>query len=101
MSGVIDYSKMSISEIIDDLLTLIRDAPIYSIRRKQLEQIKESVSFLELPEDRGLHLCNIGKVLNGLYESYGPTKKLGSNRSHETFWEPIKERMEKAFEGIK
>ncbi len=85
------YSSLSVVDLIDHFLTLIRDAPIYMTVRRRLIEIRDGI-FIELPETRVKLLCRIGHVIN---------ECVPSGESHnriEPFWYEIREIMEKRFD---
>lgn len=89
------YDTMPVTELIDCLLTVIRDAPMYLGVRVSLKAIKDSI-FLELPETRCELLCRIGDVIN----RHVPDR----TKRHvyvDPFWDRVKVIMEKSFERFR
>lgn len=84
-SGSATCSVCYVSDIINHLLELIRDAPIYSDCRNSLLSIRDGI-FLELPEDRMSLLCEVGRVINRSVPKKGVTNVL-----YEEFWDDIRD----------
>lgn len=84
------YHSMSVAKLIDHLLTLIRDAPIYATARTRLTAIRDGI-FLELPETRTQLLCRVGAVINECVPSGRENDRI------EEFWYEIRDILEQAF----
>ena len=86
------YPSLSVVELIDHFLTLIRDAPKYMTVRRRLTDIRDGI-FLELPETRVELLCRVGHVINECVP-----RGEGPNRI-EPFWYEIRDIMQQCFDG--
>ena len=87
------YSSMSVVELIDHFLALIRDAPIYMTVRRRLTDIRDDI-FIELPETRIELLCRVGRVINECVPSGEPHNRI------EPFWYEIREIMQQVFDSV-
>jgi hypothetical protein len=86
-----DYDKMPVTALIDELLTLIYDAPIHIDIRGELKRIRDGI-FLELPETRCELLCRVGSLINRhVPDSSKPNVYVAP------FWDEIRDIMNKAF----
>ena len=59
-------TRHSATAVIQQLLSLFREAPCNLSVRRQLEAYRNKNLWLELPEDRMIHLSAIGRILLSL-----------------------------------
>ena len=86
-----DYDKMPVTVLIDELLTLVYDAPVHIDIRNELKRIRDGI-FLELPETRCELLCRVGSLINRhVPDSSKPNVYVAP------FWDEIRDIMNKAF----
>lgn len=84
------WVSLPVVEIVDQMLSMIRDVPIYEQVRQSLDEFKQTI-FIELPNERREMLCRVGEIINRNVPRRGVTNVL-----FEEFWVAIQDGMNAA-----